>query len=560
MARSRRSRKPPQRPKERDSSADTSTAAPPPPLGPGAPWLALLVVPAIWAALGPILSNGFVGWDDPLNFLENPNFRGLGWSQFRWAWNTRLLGVYQPLSWMLFELEYQVGGLDPRVYHLASLVLYCLDALVLVALVVALTRRACPESAGRNPWRLYASAVLAVGLFVAHPLRVEVVAWVSCQPYLPCALLMMLTVLAYLKAHPAGGPPRHAWALAAFGLFLAALLCKAVAIPLPLVLLILDFYPLRRLSFERGRLLGRSTWSCWLEKLPYAVLSAVFAVVAFKAKQESESLVTTATLSDVPARLSQTCYGMWVYPAMTLWPQGITAFYPLPTGGHWDETRFVVGRLFLIAAAVALVALGRSVPALLAACSSYVVLLAPNSGLVRIGNQIAADRYSFVAMLGLVPLLAALLAAALRPTLFRRQPVVVLALVLAVLLLEIGLTRRQCAIWHDSVTLWTHSLEHGAATELTVLNNLGYALTLDGRAAEAIPYLRQATAGNPQDVNARHSLGAAFMALGRDDEAVAEFREALRLVPGHPDSRRDLDRVLARQKSPRHEAAVSPTR
>jgi hypothetical protein len=519
----------------------------------------LLLVPVVWAAFGPIVGNGFVGWDDPLNFLENRDFRGLGWTQIRWAWTTRLLGVYQPLAWMLLEGEYVLGGLDPRVYHLTSLILLAIDALVLDALVVALLRRARPELGARSPWLFHVSAVLAVALFVAHPLRVEVVAWVSCQPYLPCALLMMLSVLAYLQAHPAAGAPRHAWALAAFGLFTAALLCKAVAIPLPLVLLILDFYPLRRLGLERGRLLARPTWPCWLEKAPYMVLSLLFAMIAFKAKQENESLVTAGTLADLPGRLSQACYGVWIYPAMTLWPQGITAYYPLPSAANWDEARFVLARLLLIATAIVLIVWRRSVPGLIAAWLSYLLIVAPNSGLVRIGNQVAADRYGFVAMLGLVPLLAIALAAALRPGTALRRPAMVLAVVVAALLVEIGLSRRQCAIWHDSVTLWTHAFDHGAASDASVLNNLGYSLTLDRRAAEAIPYLRKALERNPRYVNGHHSLGAALMALGRDDEAEVEFREALRLAPGHSDSRRDLDRLLSR----RHEkqpAAISPGR
>jgi tetratricopeptide (TPR) repeat protein len=539
--------------------ATTSASTSSPAGVPQAAWLALLLVPLVVVAFAPILPNGFVGWDDPLNFLENRDFRGLGWPQLRWAWTTRLLGVYQPLSWMLLEAEYAIGGLDPRVYHLTSLVLFCGVALVLHALVVALLRRSGAEAV-EPPWLLHASAAAAVALFVAHPLRVEVVAWVSCQPYLPAALLAMLAIVAYLKAHPASGPTRLGWAIAAFGLFVAALLCKAVAIPVPLVLLILDVYPLRRLAFQKGRLFGRSTWPCWLEKLPYLALSALFAVIAFKAKQENESLVTAPALADLPERFSQACYGFWIYPAMTFWPQGITAFYPLPPSGQWNEARFVLARLLLIATVIVLIALRRAVPGLLAAWLAYLAVLAPNSGLVRIGNQIAADRYSFVAMLCLVPVLAVALAAALRPSAGSRRPVIVLVILAAALLAEVGLTRRQCAIWHDSISLWTHSLEHGAATDYSVLNNLGYSLTLDGRPAEAVPYLQQALRGNSNDVNAHHSLGATYMALGRDSDAAAEFREALRLVPGHPDSVRDLARVLARQPQRAHAVPVPPGR
>jgi hypothetical protein len=217
---------------------------------------------AVIAAFAPIVNNGFVGWDDQPNFEENPAFRGLGWPQLHWAWTTRLLGVYQPLSWMLFEAEYALGGLNPRVYHLTSLILLVLNALVLDALVVALLIRCRPEQYRRHPVAVHAGAAAAAALFMAHPLRVEVVAWASCQPYLPCALFLMLAVLAYLRAHPPEGPTRRGWALAALGLYVAAVLSKAVAVPLPLVFLILDVYPLRRLGWGRGRLIGPSAWPC----------------------------------------------------------------------------------------------------------------------------------------------------------------------------------------------------------------------------------------------------------------------------------------------------------
>jgi tetratricopeptide (TPR) repeat protein len=151
-------------------------------------------------------------------------------------------------------------------------------------------------------------------------------------------------------------------------------------------------------------------------------------------------------------------------------------------------------------------------------------------------------------MLSLVPLVAVALDAALRPTISSRQPAPVLVLVLATLLVEIGATRRQCAIWSDPVTIWTHAYDHGAANDFAVLNNLGYALTLEGRGEEANPHLKKALAASPGDPNVHHSLGAAFMALDRNDEAAAEFREALRLAPGHPEARRDLMLLLGRQK------------
>ena len=295
-----------------------------------------------------------------------------------------------------------------------------------------------------------------------------------------------------------------------------------------------------------------------MRRYPYFALSVLFAAVAVRAKDEVESLAPVPFLDDVNGRFAQACYGVWFYVAKTFWPAGILPYYPLPLRPRWDEPLFVLCRLLLIMTTVALILARRIAPGLLVAWLSYLVILAPNSGLVRIGNQIAADRYSYVAMIGLVPLVAFVLATALRPIASRRQPAVVLALVLGVLAVEVRLTRKQCTIWHDTIHFWTQVYKYGDTHDGPVLNNLGFALVCNGRPAEAIPFLTESLANNPNNPNALHSLASAFVALGRDDEAKARFEEALRLNPRHADSRRDLEQLLARQKT--NEAAVSPGR
>ena len=138
--------------------------------------------------------------DDGENFLDNPYFRGLGAAQVKWAWTTFWLGAYQPLAWMLLETQYAVWQLNPRGYHLISLLLQVANAVVLYFLTVALLVRCRTDSCLESPWTCSLSAALATALFAVHPLRVEAVAWATCQPYLPCILFSMLSVLAYLRA------------------------------------------------------------------------------------------------------------------------------------------------------------------------------------------------------------------------------------------------------------------------------------------------------------------------------------------------------------------------
>jgi hypothetical protein len=158
--------------------------------------LALVVI----AAFIPAEDNGFVDWDDDQNFLDNPFDRGLGAPELKWAWTTFRLGVYQPLAWMLFEGQYVFWKLDSHGYHVTSVILHVANAIVLYVLTVASFVRCQTDSWRKCPWTCSLGAGFATALFMAHPLRVEAVAWASCQPYLPCALFSMLAILAYLRA------------------------------------------------------------------------------------------------------------------------------------------------------------------------------------------------------------------------------------------------------------------------------------------------------------------------------------------------------------------------
>jgi hypothetical protein len=219
-------------------------------------WVAAALAALAVIVFLPAVRNGFVDLDDDHNFIENPYFRGFGLQHIAWAWTTFRLGVYQPLSWMLLEAEYSVWDLGPRGYHAASLVLHTLNTTLLDALVLAVLHRAVPDLGPRDRATLHIAAAVAVALFAVHPLRTEVVVWVSCQPYLPCAFFMMLSVMAYLRSGGDGRPGGRRWLAASYALALAALLSKAVAIMLPAILLVLDIDPQRRLG--PGRWWGRS--------------------------------------------------------------------------------------------------------------------------------------------------------------------------------------------------------------------------------------------------------------------------------------------------------------
>jgi hypothetical protein len=475
-------------------------------------WLvAVPLAVVVIAAFLPVLDNGFIDWDDELNFLRNPYYRGLGAAQVKWAWSTFWVGVYQPLGWLIWEVQYVIWGLDPRGYHLVSLLLHVANAVVLYVLTVTLLVRGRADGCLGSPWTCSLAAGLATALFAVHPLRVEAVAWASCQSYLPCALFSMLMVLAYLKAFETGSAPRWGWLAGSFVLFGAALLSKAPAVSLPAVLLILDVYPLRRLGGGRGRWFGPSVRPVWWEKVPFVLLSLVFMGLAIAAKGDARTVVPLEH-DGALARIAVACYGTWFYIVKTVLPLGITAYYPLPRWLDWFAPLFLVSILATLAMSVALFLSRRRWPGLLAAWLSYLVILAPSSGLIRIANHLAADRYSYLPIVSLVVVAAAGFCQ-IEPSLWRARggAVGIVAVSLGVVLGLSLMTRDQCRIWRTSESLWTHALNHGAVGSSTV----------------------------------QYGLGADFQRRGKFAESLAHYTEAVRLDPGYAEAYNDRAMILA---------------
>jgi Flp pilus assembly protein TadD len=496
----------------------------------------------------PCLSNGFVTtWDDGPNLLDNPHLRGLGLESVSWAWRTFLLGVYQPLAWWLFIAQCALWGLEPGGYHLVSILWHAANAGAFFLVTRALLGHARPDLADRD--RTFGSA-LAVALFAVHPLRVEVVAWASCQPYLPCAFLCLVCLLVYLRSTADSGPRRHGLLLLCWSLFLAALLCKPLAIPLPLVLLVLDVYPLRRLRAGRGPGDGPPARRIWLEKSPLLVLGVLFAVVAYRARSPHEGVGRPRDLS---SRIAQMGYAIVYYPIKTVAPAGLMPFHPIPSRTNLGEPLFQACALIVLCLSITLFLLRGRWPGMLAAWVSYLLILTPNSGIIPIGSMLVADRYSYLAtMAGFV--LAAAGFASVRPFMTTRRRsagVAVLGLVLPLCVLP--WTWRQCRIWSSSETLWGYSAARFAAalredpSSAEAHHNLGIALLYCRRLDEAILQFRAALALDPSLASSQASLGQALLESGRDDEAMSALSRAVQLDPKDPDIRGVLALLLIKK-------------
>ncbi|HKM52463.1 MAG TPA: tetratricopeptide repeat protein, partial [Isosphaeraceae bacterium] len=491
----------------------------------------ILVFVATLLPFAPVVWNGFVNWDDTGNFTMNLHYRGLSWSNLRWAWTTLHLGVYQPLFWMLCGLEYQLFGLRPGGYHLVSLLFHGAVSLVFYALVIAIVRRARPDF---DPGLARLAGAIAVLSWSVHPLRVEAVAWASCQGYLPCAFFAILSARFYLAAHPPAGPAHFGWIAGALGSYVASLLCHATSLGLPVVLLALDFAVLHRLKSRSD--VRRAVLQKWL----FLILGAAFTVMAFLGKNSGQGVVSLRSLSPAQ-RIAAASYAFCFYIVRTVLPFGLHVHRQFPADLAISESRFLISLLAACAVCSAAILQRRSRPWLLAVVAAYLVILSPNSGLLAFGGQIVADRYAYLSM---IPWALALSQGLMimKPRPIRR---ILLVAVPALTLLGI-LTWKQCYTWRSSEVLWVHAIEAGETDNAVVLGNLGADLLQQGRVDEADAVLRRSLDLEPNS-RVANELGRIFDRRGMSPQSIAAFTEAVELDPHDPEPRVNLARGFVKQ-------------
>jgi tetratricopeptide (TPR) repeat protein len=403
-------------------------------------WIVAGIVLVVCASFAPTLSNGFVNWDDDLVLTDNTAYRGFSPSHLRWMVTTTHGGHWQPLTWLSYAVDHAIWEMDPRGYHLTSLLIHAVNAVLVWAILRTLL-------AGRGPDAAVAVAAAVGALFFGiHPLRVESVAWATERRDVLSGCFWLLAIGAYLRAVAGGGRPRLGLALAALALSLTA---KAWGMTFPLVLLILDAWPLDRLRRDPRAVLA--------EKIPFAALAAIAAGLAFRAQHAVPEMRSFAD-HGVAARVAQAAYGLCHYLAATVLPLGLSPAVLLEPDLDPLRPRYLIALGGVIVITTAALLLRRRAPWLLATWAAYGVIVAPVLGLAQTGPQLVADRYTYLAMLPWTALLAAgLVALWSRATSCTLQRAVAAAA--AIVLVTYGaLTFRQTRIWHDSLTLWNHTL------------------------------------------------------------------------------------------------------
>jgi tetratricopeptide (TPR) repeat protein len=490
-----------------------------------------------FAAFVPALRCGFVNFDDPQYVTKNRRVKdGLSAGGAAWAFITFENANWHPLTWLSLQLDATLwkgpgGKLDPRGFHLTNVLLHAANAALLFLALRALT--------GAH-WRSLAVALL----FAVHPLRVESVAWVSERKDVLCALFGLLALWAYAGYATAPSLRRY---LAVAVPFALSLMAKPMLVTLPCLLLVLDWWPLARAraAKEVGSLF--ETWRPLVaEKLPLFALVAASCVVTARAQAEGRAVMSLEVFRPA-VREGNALLGYAAYLCMTVWPNDLAIYYPHP-GEELPLDRTAAAALLLAALTAGAVALRRRAPYLLAGWLWYVGTLVPVIGLVQVGGQAYADRYTYVPQVGLLIAVcwgAAGLARA-RPRWVRAAvggAGVAAAAVLAVL------TWKQLQFWHDSLTLWERDLAV-ARPCLTSVINLGEALEEHGRLAEATERFREAVGLAPNDLQACYDLGNALLKQGMVEEAAAHLKWACRIDPKSASAHVRLGDALARLRRP----------
>lgn len=493
----------------------------------------LLLIVATLAVYWRTGDNGFVNYDDNRYVTANPHvLTGLALDNVRWAFTATAASNWHPLTWLSHMADCQLYGLNPRGHHLMS-VLFHIANTVLLFLVL-----------GRMTGALWRSAFVAA-LFALHPLHVESVAWVAERKDVLSTLFFMVTLLAYARYVERPGPARYLPVLCSFAL---GLMAKPMLVTLPFVLLLLDWWPLGRFSATGPGIPDRpdetaplaqtgarsAAGRLVLEKVPLLLLSVASAIVTVYAQKSGEALASTEVVP-LGLRISNALVAYAAYIGKMVWPGNLAIIYPLPAQvPSWEAAGAV---LLLGGVSVIVFRRMRRSPFLLVGWLWFLGTLVPVIGLVQVGIQAMADRYTYIPFIGLFIMIAWGVPQLLEGWRHRRIALAAAAVVIVVLFSVA--TWRQTGYWKDSRALFTHAIDHTTGNYMAHLN-LGTALAEQGNLAEAEKHYREALRINPNLAMAYFNLGNTLMAQGRSAESVGCYLEAVRIAPNYVNAHYNL--------------------
>jgi tetratricopeptide (TPR) repeat protein len=486
-------------------------------------WVMPVLVLLILVVYHPVRHHGFALYDDIPYVAENTNIQGASlWQSLRWGLTTSLAGYWMPLTWASHAIDVHFFGLNAGPQHVTNVVFHILNTLLLFVVLRSLT----------GHWK---PSAFVAAMFAVHPLNVEPVAWIAERKGLLSTFFLLLTLWAYTRY---ARQPRFSRYLLVALFFALGLMAKPILVTVPIVLLLLDIWPLGRLTFQGN---GRERWMrLAAEKVPLLAMSVAVGLTTLWMSLRGGGVADSEAVP-IPLRFANAVVAYASYIRDGVWPMNLAAFYPLQSVAAWQ----VVGSGVALVGVSALVVWSfRRLPYLLVGWLWYVLMLVPVIGLVQAGGQARADRFVYVPMIGLfiavawgVPHLIARWGHH-RIALWGGAGLLVLA--------SLVVARRQVVYWESASALWGRAL---AATKNNHMAHtfLGLAMTQDGRVDEGINHYREALRIQPRNSQARINLGVALAKQQRFDEAIPELEYAVKLAPQVAVMRYNLGFALANQ-------------
>jgi Flp pilus assembly protein TadD len=511
------------------SSGSPATPQDSPPILPSSLLNALTAGRALWLSLGLIVVNlvvyaslahhDFIRFDDPGYVTENPHVSsGLTRANVMWALTTGYFANWHPLTWMSHMLDVQLFGMNAGPHHLVNLLLHIVATVLLFGLLHWTT-----GSAGRSAF--------VAALFAVHPAHVESVAWVAERKDVLSAVFWMLTICAYVAYIQRPAKNRYVLMLVFYAL---GLMSKPMLVTLPFVLLLLDLWPLRR------ALIPADFKQLVVEKIPLFVLAAASSVVTFLVQRAAGAVQTVSGLG-FDFRVANAVRSYGAYIGEMLWPANLGVFYPFPL--TLPAGQILIAIMVLIATTV-IVLMYRQQRYLIVGWLWFLGTLVPVIGLVQVGDQAMADRYTYIPYIGLFIMVAWGMTDLLSRWQNRAMGLTIAAAI--TVLVCVGAARSQVEYWMNSVSLWQHTVDV-TTDNYRAENNLGFDLKQAGRLDEAIAHLEKSLQIRPTYSLARANLGVTLFEKGRNDEAMANLRKVLEVQPGDVLVRTYLGLALVRQ-------------
>ena len=470
-----------------------------------------------WLVFGQTLRHDFVNVDDTDYVIKNVEVaRGLTIEGAVWAFTHFHASNWHPLTWISHMLDCQIFGLSPGGHHLTNVLLHMATAICLFLVLRQMTAAF---------WR---SAFVAA-VFAIHPLRVESVAWVAERKDVLSGLFFVLTIGAYVRY--ARRPSRVGYA-ALTVLFALGLMCKPMLVTLPVVLLLLDYWPLNRLGQSGNRNFFTVLRHLVLEKLPLVALAAASCVVTLFAQK---GVIQPFASISFPVRAANAFISYVAYLRQLFWPSNLAALYPFPSGSI--AVPGILSLILLAGISLGVFVLRRRYPYLVTGWLWYLIMLGPVIGILQVGIQARADRYTYLPQIGLYVLLTWAVADLCARWRYTRLVPGILALIL---LPALAFTARlQASYWQDSQSLWTHAIAC-TSDNAAAQTNLGQAYYEKGTMDKAIAHYERALQIDPNQVLAHSALGLALLDAGRPDESVTHLRKALEINPNFADAHYNL--------------------